>query len=745
MNCCVHVDYHVNIHLGMKEKQYSSLEKKDDLGLTYNLNWADAEHNKGFLLIGVITAKKYIDNRAQIAFETWAKSINGKVIFFTSEGSVPNANIPVISLRGVDDSYPPQKKSLMMLKYMNDHFIDDFEWFMRADDDILIKGEKLELFLRSVNSSKPQFIGQTGLGTKSELGQLSLDTTENYCMGGPGMVFSQETMKLFAPHAEKCLNDMKTTHEDVEVGRCVRKYAGIPCTWAFEMQHIFFHNFKEDKGSFKHTLKDQAVYRALTLHPVKEPGQQYRIQNYLNSDKISDLHFKELKLQREVNIMDRILGTPRKQQNHFGFGPSLMKSIPKTSDEVLSWEFLVLNSLSSHFLTNPKQSIGVPLKSALESIVGQVMHTLNQNSRQRGRTIDYKKLLYGYVRTNPLYGADYILDLLLTYKKHKGRKITLPVRRHAYIQQTFSETEFIEDPEVSNSVQSASGDFTAYSQFRSPLSDGSITNKKINFIVPLSGRYLTFQRFIKNFEEVCLKNRENAELFIVLFDGDDLVEMNKIIDLIGRYQKQYGGDSIEIIHAHGSFSRGRALEIGADQCSESSLLFFVDVDIVLTHDALRRIRLNTREGLQVYFPIVFSQFDPHVICESKNEKECSMDLQNFNSDMGYWRHFGFGIASMFRSDLISIGGFDLTIQGWGKEDVDLFSRFIGSNMTVFRAIDPGMIHAFHPVICDPNVDPVQFKMCIGSKSSSYASQKNLANIIRSMPQILQNSPSKKFS
>lgn len=239
MNCCIHVDYHVNIHLGIQEKEHSDLQKKD-ASEVYNLNPTydddgSSSGRKGFLLIGVMTAKKYIDNRAPIAFETWAKSINGRVIFFTSEGSVSNNDIPFISLRGVDDSYPPQRKSLMMLKYMNDHFIDDFEWFMRADDDVFIKGDKLELFLRSVNSSRPQFIGQTGLGTKSELGQLSLDTTENYCMGGPGMVFSQETMKLFAPHAEKCLYDMKTTHEDVEVGRCVRKYAGIPCTWAFEV------------------------------------------------------------------------------------------------------------------------------------------------------------------------------------------------------------------------------------------------------------------------------------------------------------------------------------------------------------------------------------------------------------------------------------------------------------------------------------------------------------------------------
>lgn len=69
-------------------------------------------------------------------------------------------DLPVVALNGVDDSYPPQKKSFMMLHYMYEHFIDKFEWFLRADDDVFIKPDKLEKFLRRVDSSKAQFIGK---------------------------------------------------------------------------------------------------------------------------------------------------------------------------------------------------------------------------------------------------------------------------------------------------------------------------------------------------------------------------------------------------------------------------------------------------------------------------------------------------------------------------------------------------------------------------------------------------------
>lgn len=139
-------------------------------------------------------------------------------------------------LRGVDDSYPPQKKSFMMLKYVHDHYLDKYEWFMRADDDVYIKGDRLESFLRSLNSSEPLFLGQTGLGTTEEMGKLALEPGENFCMGGPGVIMSREVLRRMAPHIGKCLREMHTTHEDVEVGRCVRRFAGVQCVWSYEVR-----------------------------------------------------------------------------------------------------------------------------------------------------------------------------------------------------------------------------------------------------------------------------------------------------------------------------------------------------------------------------------------------------------------------------------------------------------------------------------------------------------------------------
>ena len=84
-----------------------------------------------------------------------------------------------------------------------------------------------------------------------------------------------------------------------------------------------------------------------------------------------------------------------------------------------------------------------------------------------------------------------------------------------------------------------------------------------------------------------------------------------------------------------------------------------------------------------------------------------------------------------------MGGFDLSIRGWGKEDVDLYTKFIEYEYSVFRAVDPGMTHIFHAIQCSSNLEEAQMVMCVNSKAASYASRRLLANSIYSNPEILR--------
>lgn len=120
-----------------------------------SVNLPRASPKKQLVLIAVMTSKEFLTTRAPTVARTWADKVPGQVIFFSSEGSVTNdSRINLVSLPSVTDAYPPQKKSFLMMKYIYDHYLTKFEWFMRVDDDVYIRTDNLERLLRSIDNSK---------------------------------------------------------------------------------------------------------------------------------------------------------------------------------------------------------------------------------------------------------------------------------------------------------------------------------------------------------------------------------------------------------------------------------------------------------------------------------------------------------------------------------------------------------------------------------------------------------------
>ncbi|XP_029163966.1 chondroitin sulfate synthase 1-like isoform X1 [Nylanderia fulva] len=719
------------------------------------------------LFVGVMTAQKYLDTRAKAVYETWGKELPGKIAFFSSESSTIPENcpdLPLVPLPRVDDTYPPQKKSFMMLEYMWSNFGDRFEWFLRADDDVYVRTDRLEKLLRSVDSRRAMYIGQAGRGNSEEFGLLSLEYDENFCMGGPGVVLSRETLGRIVPHIKYCLRHLYTTHEDVELGRCVKKYAGIPCTWSYEMQSILYHN-SSGVQAFTGSLKKKEVHRAITLHPIKSPPHMYRLHNYMRGLRIQDLQQERIHLHRDIHMMAQELGVSLETLRNYeiadgvrlfpvdpnsedypgdtdilGVPTSLRSFKPTTSDEVIPWDFL---SRAEYSLTdsNPRRRIHSDIKEGLEDITREVMASINSYSRQRGRVVEERSALYGYRRVNS-YGADTILDLLLVYRKYRGRKVTLPVRRHVYLHQHFTGLEIRETVNgVEVEFRPKSDDKSIHNLFHGGFlnlnfnseEEDPVRSKTINFIVPLSGRYEIFQRFLQNYEDICLTSGEKTSLLVVLYQHKSENSLNKTIDLIEKLKYKYRTASIEVLPVSGDFSRARALDLGVSRLQADDLLLFIDVDIVFTSSALNKIRLNTLPGRRMYFPIVFSQYDPKVVYGEAGKQ----DKFTINEISGHWRQYGFGIVSLYKRDYRALGGLDLSIQGWGKEDVEFFEKAVKSDLDVFRAADRHLVHVYHEIECNRELSSLQLSMCIGSKTDTYAGVDTLADMIYANPNILR--------
>ncbi|KAH1012717.1 chondroitin sulfate synthase 1 isoform X1 [Dendroctonus ponderosae] len=746
-----------------------TVEKSEEVDNKDSLAGKSTPRSKNLLLVGVMTAEQYLSTRAKVVWNTWGQEVPGRMLIFSSENST-SAEIPLVALSGIDDSYPPQKKSFTMLKYMHDNFIDQFEWFMRADDDLYVRNDKLEELLRAIDSRKPLFIGQTGRGTKEERGHLSLDTDENFCMGGPGMIMSRETLKRIAPFIEDCLVNLYTTHEDVEIGRCVKKFAGVSCTWNYEMQVVFYHN-KSGNAAYSGNLKTKEVHKAITLHPLKHPEYTYRLHKYIQGLKIQDALQKSILLHRDIaksmqelgynmssleNAMlekDMPLFPEKKGTNGYlgdtallGIPASINRYQPRNLTNVLEWE-LISKTLYSHRDLNPRKRIGSSLKEGLGDVTRELMELINSYSKQRGRVIDFREILYGYWRLNPVHGVDLILDLLLVYRKYRGHKMTVQVRRHAYVQQTFTGTFIREIPNPSATVSKDGNMLDKVINKISnrigllPFNRDSQSETVINFLLPLSGRHDTFKRFLAMYEDVCIKNWEATKLHVILFrSSESPSDYNATLSLINstnhRINANKNQQTINVIDSGvgETFSRASALQKAVNVLSPTDLMLFIDVDIVFDQSFLRRVRRNTFIGRSVYFPILYSLYSPKLL-DIELQTYANTSFSYFTSNQtdanrGFWRQFGFGIASMYKIDYQALGGFDIKITGWGMEDVMFFDNIVEKHVyKIIRCVDPGLIHVFHEVKCDSkDLDAEQKSMCLGTKGSTLGSLYSLQTL-----------------
>ncbi|XP_038060136.1 chondroitin sulfate N-acetylgalactosaminyltransferase 1-like [Patiria miniata] len=262
--------------------------------------------------------------------------------------------------------------------------------------------------------------------------------------------------------------------------------------------------------------------------------------------------------------------------------------------------------------------------------------------------------------------------------------------------------------------------FSPLQKLRSQIID---TNKiLVNIIIPLSGRLDKFQSFIERFKSVCLDNRMHVYLTVVYFGEEGLSEIHSVLFNMAH---QYNFHNYKLIRLNVTFSRGRGLEEGVQNWDGSDvLMFFCDVDIAFTKEFIEHCRYNTVPGRTVYYPIVFSLYNPKIIHTINDAMPDTPQLM-IHHEMGFWRDFGFGMTCQYRSDFLSIKGFNMDIKGWGGEDVDLYRRYIQSDLKIIRVTDPTIFHLYHPKVCQTNLTAEQYRMCIMSRAVNEASHSQL--------------------
>ena len=115
----------------------------------------------------ITTTPKYFLNRTKAVNDTWAPRCDR--YFFVTESYESNAasalinfakQIPIAPIKNIIPGYDHlTQKSNLALLFAYTNYINDYDWFVKADDDTYLFVDNLKTFLSDKNSSEPVTYG----------------------------------------------------------------------------------------------------------------------------------------------------------------------------------------------------------------------------------------------------------------------------------------------------------------------------------------------------------------------------------------------------------------------------------------------------------------------------------------------------------------------------------------------------------------------------------------------------------
>ena len=105
----------------------------------------------------------------------------------------------------------------------------------------------------------------------------------------------------------------------------------------------------------------------------------------------------------------------------------------------------------------------------------------------------------------------------------------------------------------------------------------------------------------------------------------------------------------------------------------------------------------------------------------------------YTNRAGTWRKYSYGPVCVYAGDVKAVGGLDVSIRGWGQEDLDFYEKCIKCELEVFRGPDLGLLHIYHQQsnCLDPRLSAEQAKMCNDSRLQGIASAQSLVDYLLS--------------
>ncbi|EDV39552.1 uncharacterized protein Dana_GF24418 [Drosophila ananassae] len=170
-------------------------------------NWL---YNETRVLCMVLTMPQNHESKASRVKRTWGKRCN-KLIFISSQADLELGAIDMGVPEGRSNLYPKIRKAMA---YVYKNYGEDYDWFLKADDDTFVIMENLRYFLYPYDPEAALYFGH----------KFRTSFPQGYMSGGAGYVLSRDALRrlnLFAlNNTEFC--PLNQGSEDRQIGYCLR-------------------------------------------------------------------------------------------------------------------------------------------------------------------------------------------------------------------------------------------------------------------------------------------------------------------------------------------------------------------------------------------------------------------------------------------------------------------------------------------------------------------------------------------
>ena len=333
------------------------------------------------------------------------------------------------------------------------------------------------------------------------------------------------------------------------------------------------------------------------------------------------------------------------------------------------------------------------LKNGINTALEVLVENMNSNRDQRHLFVPPYHLFDGFVLTEHSSGVQYTLNLSVHQVGVKE-----PVRYVANVFLPFQLAGMV------------------------TYRHAEVLEATVVHIIINVGKDANIISFLQTYEEVCIRNRMQTHLHVVLFGTGGSSAQTQVAELVSRHPDELIS-SYELLGS--SFSHSNGFKHVSEKLLPGDLLLLMDYTFTFTHQFIWHAQMNAVKGRQAYFPILYSFYKPELVVRYLQHQPPML----IAPDTGFFLRYNYQAVAIFNSDYELISKMTLDTTAAAKnDDVRFVDKAMASEIYVMRALEPYLRRKYRTRSCD-GLSSNSRSVCMNSKADAIGSKKLLGALL----------------